>query len=777
MTILSLALFSALLFAGAAGLCTQKSPLTASAESSPPVLISPSDYKQYLSLTAPTAVAATDDYTAIADGKVLHVYDRSANLYREYTHSDDITQIAFDHAGNLYFLSELVLQKISASTLANPTPIDGISCLGFTLHNDTLYYVTPTKLKSYSFTDGTSTDYPLPNNAQAESVLTFAKGNLYCVCESANGYTVYEIDPDSKNVKPLAEFPERLSAIAIANNLLCAVTKSGDFRSYNLSNLNVPLTDTAADETDKGGYTALYAKGDEVYAVRGNSVRLYSTEDKAFTDFEINAASSSPHRLDGANEVYLAEDKLFIADDNNDRISVYNTLTNTFETAIPCALPTPYLSSYGETLLVSSAQETALYSLSGKSYGETLLHIPTEDLDGNVVGATCVYDRYYLLTDGGYCYTLTQKDGAWGYVQTQTVPYATALTADVYGSLYVVYNDGDLYRFTEKELTTPNAIGTQILDDLPDVDKIAVDYETNLYALHNGVLTKYTPNDEGNYEQCNTYTPSYNVVNDKTPRVISFAFGVEDPFTYFLYENNYVVKSDELQIPRIDPIPTGNAAERIFGADNRDFMVVEVAIDAILIEFDLSALQGAENFPYIASERCHTKTTALEIGREEAYSIVAIPTDTIGYKTYLVLTDSCTEITDYRKNYTEQTTGHLTNAVSVYKFPYLNAMLTVADLPRGEAITLLGEVTKLNYEYYEIAYTAENGETVTGFIPKDYVLLFDGKTPTAETVTFGNTEDDKDTVWRFTYIALGFVAIGILVDFLLLRKPKDTEEN
>ena len=259
-TILSLALFSALLFAGAAGLCTQKSPLTASAESSPPVLISPSDYEQYLSLTAPTAVAATDDYTAIADGKVLHVYDRSANLYREYTHSDDITQIAFDHAGNLYFLSELVLQTISASTLANPTPIDGISCLGFTLHNDTLYYVTPTKLKSYSFTDGTSTDYPLPNNAQAESVLTFAKGNLYCVCESANGYTVYEIDPDSKNVKPLAEFPERLSAIAIANNLLCAVTKSGDFRSYNLSNLNVPLTDTAADETDKGGYTALYAK-------------------------------------------------------------------------------------------------------------------------------------------------------------------------------------------------------------------------------------------------------------------------------------------------------------------------------------------------------------------------------------------------------------------------------------------------------------------------------------------------------------------------------------
>jgi hypothetical protein len=221
--------------------------------------------------------------------------------------------------------------------------------------------------------------------------------------------------------------------------------------------------DTALDEADIGGYVAAYAKGDDVYVIRGNSVRVYDTETQAFTDFEINAASSSSHRLDGANELYLSKNKLFIADDGNDRISVYNTTNGTFEKAITSTLPSPFLSSYGETLLVSSAQEAALYSLKTKGYGEALLSIPTEEINGNVVGATCVYDRYYLLTDGGYCYTLTQTGDAWGYVKTQTLPYATAITADVYGSLYVLYDDGDIHQFTEREFITSNASGTKPL--------------------------------------------------------------------------------------------------------------------------------------------------------------------------------------------------------------------------------------------------------------------------------------------------------------------------
>ena len=101
----------------------------------------------------------------------------------------------------------------------------------------------------------------------------------------------------------------------------------------------------------------------------------------------------------------------------------------------------------------------------------------------------------------------------------------------------------------------------------------------------------------------------------------------------------------------------------------------------------------------------------------------------------------------------------------------------MATLPRGAEVKLLGEINKLDHAYYEIEYTAENGETVTGFIPQSYVMPFNGISPETSTVTYGETEDDNDAVWRFTYIILGLAAIGILVDFLLLYKPKNKEEN
>ena len=770
---------SALTFVGAAVLCAQNPPLAASADAPAAELISPNSYEQYLSLNAPTAIASTEHYTAIADGKNIHVYDRAANVYREYAHPEDVSQIAFDKADNLYFLSELSLWKIPAADLTQPTLIEGIQCLNFTLYDNTLYYyATPKKIKCLSLSDGGVSEYALPYNLQSYSPLSFAKENLYCVCEVDNGYGIFEVNPNG--YRHLTTFAEQLTSITITNNRFYAVTKFGDFKAYYLSNLqDGPITDTSLDKTDLGGYTAVCAYGDDVYAVQGSSVRLYSAEEKAFTDFEINAASASKHRLDGANELLLAENRLFIADDGNDRISVYNTATKNFETAINSTLPTPFLSSYGETLLVASSQEAALYNLADVGYGNELLRIPTTELDGNVVGATCVYDRYYLLTDAGYCYTLTQKSGTWGYSETQTLPYATAFTADVYGSLYVAYDD-DLRRFTEKELTTPNANGTKILDGLPTTVKLAVDYETNLYTLANGVLTKYTPDNEGNYAQDATYVPSYGLVKDASPLVTAFTFGVEDEYAYFLYDGNYVVKSNELQIPIVNPIPVGEAANRVFGAENRNFTIVTVEQDAILTEFDLSALQDATEFPYVAFERCHTPMTALKIGEENGYAILAVPSGAVGYRTYLVLNSSCKELpaTDYRHAYTQPyKTGTLTNAVSLYKFPYLSSLLTLTDIPRGATVTLLGEVKKLNHEYYEVSYKAENGETVTGFIPKNYVLLFDGSVPTNETVTYGNTEDDTDTVWRLAYILLGFGAIGILVDFLLLRKPKKNDES
>ena len=74
-------------------------------------LILPSSYEQYLPLSAPSDVSVTENYTAIADGSRIYVYDRRAGEYRCYEHTanedesnNKITKLQFSETGELYFL-------------------------------------------------------------------------------------------------------------------------------------------------------------------------------------------------------------------------------------------------------------------------------------------------------------------------------------------------------------------------------------------------------------------------------------------------------------------------------------------------------------------------------------------------------------------------------------------------------------------------------------------------------------------------------------------------
>lgn len=88
---------------------------------------------------------------------------------------------------------------------------------------------------------------------------------------------------------------------------------------------------------------------------------------------------------------------------------------------------------------------------------------------------------------------------------------------------------------------------------------------------------------------------------------------------------------------------------------------------------------------------------------------------------------------------------------------------------------VLGEITRLDHDYYQVEVVDGEGNAtgVTGYVPKAYVSETDGLPPTSENVIFGATDDNGDAIWRLAYLLLGFAAICILVDFLILRKKKD----
>ena len=156
-TILSVCAFACALTAFAlpktAAFGAQKtaSAATQKAVTSTVELLSPSSYEEYLPLNAPADVAATEDYTAIADGNVIYVYDRADDVYRKYTHDtpsqNKIKKIQFADNGKLYFLdASTYLYVLDPEMLSSTETVDSavsskdFVCSTFHISGNVMYF-------------------------------------------------------------------------------------------------------------------------------------------------------------------------------------------------------------------------------------------------------------------------------------------------------------------------------------------------------------------------------------------------------------------------------------------------------------------------------------------------------------------------------------------------------------------------------------------------------------------------------------------------------------
>ena len=112
----------ALFCLGTAGFATQKTLVSADEESGTNQLLLPISYEEYLPLSAPSGVAICENYTAIADGNTLFVYDRQREEYRTYTHNEHgendsrnaVKQVQFDENETLYFTDDSTSDNLYA---------------------------------------------------------------------------------------------------------------------------------------------------------------------------------------------------------------------------------------------------------------------------------------------------------------------------------------------------------------------------------------------------------------------------------------------------------------------------------------------------------------------------------------------------------------------------------------------------------------------------------------------------------------------------------------
>lgn len=762
--------------------------IVANAQSVPSsaTLIAPSSYEQYLPLSAPSCVAVTESYTAIADEESIYVFDRAANLYRCYNHTAKVTQVQFDNANKLYFLDAATrLYTLNPSSLEKTDT--GFVCSTFLIQDSDVYFTNVSggvsQIKKASLYDLTGTYVTIREGLTSTPVLGFSNGELYYTTWDGVESTLRKYNPKTGGNASCATFPSEFLSMAIHGNALSCVLRNGEFGVYDLDQLSngAHTSDITPIFKTIGDYSSVSAYDGFIYLVDGTNVRQYSLTSNGFTDYEIGASSDSPNRFHGAKEVCLWEDTLFIADNGNDRISVYDTENARFLQPIATDVDFTYLAAYDDTLLAATADTAILYDLSANNYGNVLTSYAT--FNGNVQGVASVYGEYYLVTDKNQFLRLTEQNGAWSITATQKTEtkYPTALAADPYGTLYVACSNR-LYAYTETEFLSSTALGTEVSNTLPTkIDALRFDYRSNLYALDGNVLYAYRfENDR--FIQSATYDTQSEQVYGVTPSATSFALSIHENETYVLYGNDYLVCRTDLALPTLKNIAVENVDDRIFTNDPVPFSAVTVQENALFVEFDFEALQNADYFPYVSYERTDTPVTALQIGQTDVYNLLAVYDEQAKlYRTYLVYRSSCSPLsadayqTTYPQN--EQKTAYLTNAVSLYKLPYMTKLLTLCDLSRGAQVTVLGEITKLDRAYYCVSYTDENGATHIGYVPQAYVTPTSGNVP-PNTDPVGDTSSDVDAIGRMIYLLLSFGAICLLVDYLLLRKPKEeTDEN
>ncbi len=780
-TILSLfAIGGASLFGGVFAL-SAKIDGQADAQTTPlPEFISPTSYEQYLDLTAPSDVAVNERYVAIADGNVIYLYDNENKIYREYLHGGEhkVTKMQFSDNGELYFCDESTfLYQLNMQTLESAQT--GLVCSTFALSGNEIYF---------SNVSGNNSTLSTTTLANPQMTAPFLKGigsdTVFSICDEEIFYTDsgnYLHKYPSVGNSFVSNFQNVLSSVVATPSLFYCTDVTGNFSVYNFNDLYEDGGNALPVFTADGDFSKLALFNGYVYAVDGASIRQYSIEDEKFTDYEICSSSDSVNRLHDSTDVLLHENKILTADKGNNRISVrepngeYRVISTQAQIdGTQNGAQAQTLAATENTVLIAVERAAYLYDLTS---GEFLQKFDFGE--NKLTGAVGVYGKYYFVThSNGYYVAERKATDDEKEIWTLSAPVTksgsspTHLAADVYGDLYVV-RGGNAYKYGETAFLDKDDSGKQLGAISTHTKKIAVDYGGNLYALADGDLTCYYADDWSSRQM---QLPLTSVYSKTQSQITSFTFGVEEQATYVLYNGNYVLNAP-LDLPTVKTILVQDLDEKVFSAESAQFSVVQTQEKSLLVEIDFETLNGSEHFPYLGLTRSENSRTTLKIGELSPYNLLAEYDENLRqYHVYLVKKDFCAEMdeSEYFTTYEEEKYGYLTNEVHTYKFPYLTSLLTIDGLDKNAKIQLLGEVTKLDHDYYRVSYQTETGEK-TGYIPKGYITDFDGSTPETEKHLLDDGEADVDMIWRLAYIICGFAAICILTDYLILRK-KDKKE-
>ncbi len=704
-------------------------------------LLLPETYEQYLELTAPSDIAVSDEYIAIADmpasgNSVIYLLDKAGAepKYRVYTHSstNKLSSLNLYKAADKTYLFFLDTNNTpyyidcSAQTLVSAS-VDAFSAYSMIFSGNDIFYAKQTGTSAnifhasvaydgdvFSFdTDDVSINQSALNtNAVAFSVYN---GTVYLSADK----TIYTCTPAAITQNDSTEYSVSGFAI-IGTNEHDIIYASQDKHLY--------FRD--ADERRDADYSIVKLYANDVYITADNSILRYSLQSSSFTNYLIGKYSDRENRLNAASDLSVYGGNLVVADTGNDRLSLIrggSVKTLSFNDAL-------LVCAGSDNVLAVSATGTFLSTYNGAM--QKIEEAPTD-----IVAVSYAFGVYYLIDQNGDTCAI---DGATGAVQAGTphISDPVSIAADLFGNIYVLNTSGHVNRYTVQSFLSDGSASTRIVSFAETPLRIFTDYEGNVFGLTAAGILAFDADTKTISSVQLPFADAVFSAAAKTAR--SAAFDFESGEVYVL-SDGFIVKADlganapaslkNIAADGLHAALHGSAADTVG-------RLVTVPAGSVAVQLDAGAVtQSAAVLPYADYERVEIARTGVKICDTAAGTIVAFyeytPAASAGanpereYTLCLILGNTAPA----GGYYTAQSYGaRTTNDISLLRFPTMhvgNSDNAIARLAKGTGVTVLGKVSLpasaqggfgLDTDYAYVSASVDGEKTVYGYIPLGYTV-------------------------------------------------------
>ncbi len=677
-------------------------------------LLLPVDYEQYLPLTNPADAAFAEDYLAIADGRSVYVYDRAAEEYAVYSHTDTVTKLQFSEEGVLYFADEQAKLFYLDPSASEPTITDTTkNSSTFLIEGDKLFTAVVssslTNIREYTLSDLDSPARVIDESVQlnAPPHLAYENGALLC---AANGillrYT--EGEPTQELLSTQTVQTNGLSSVCLYEGEFYYTSASGLYRADREEGVATLLY-------EGNDFSALTTYGDALYCVKDTSVLgLEIDGDTAsFTQYEICGSSASSHRLLSAVQTVRAGALTVTADVSC--IRIYDRQTDEY-TVISCDYSPRSVATDGEYVIATDGNtDVYTYDKTGNAIARATVS------DRPITGLACIFGECYFVTSGSdYGAFSIDCESVSSEYRNVTAFSPSALTTDLYGNLFVADAvNGKIYRYEQSRFVGTGADdGTPLSFPLPvGFTSLQSDYKGNVYCLKDATLYQ-------NGEEFATVDANGCVYRQAIPAPQSVSIGFESSEIYLQYDN-FILASDALAVPALDAIDTENCATELF-APQSPLTLLTVNEGAIGIQIDLNGLQTDDStFAYQSAFRTEETARGILLAETDEYNLVALFGENRKYTTGLFRKQSgeCSPLPQEEYLTQENAVRYITNDVSISLFPCQIPVLRGQTVARAERVLLLATVSAgadYDYDYAYVSYQGEQGE-IRGYLPLGYL--------------------------------------------------------